>query len=44
MKKKKFLTEVMHNKKRTEEDFRETLALINKYKAVEATLKKQNIL
>ncbi len=37
---KKFLTEVMHNKKRTEENFRETLALINKYKAVEATFKK----
>ena len=37
---KNFLTEVMHNKKRTEENFRETLALINKYKAVEATFKK----
>ena len=37
---KKFLTEVMHNKKRTEENFKETLALINKYKAVEATFKK----
>ena len=37
---KKFLTEVMSNKKRTEENFKKTLALINKYKAVEATFKK----
>ena len=30
----------MRKDKRTEEDFNETLALINKYKAVEATFKK----
>ena len=30
----------MNKEKRTEEDFRETLILINKYKAVEATFKK----
>ena len=37
---KTFLTEIMKKEKRTEEDFSETLALINKYKAVEATFKK----
>ncbi len=37
---KKFLNEIMKKKNRTEEDFSETLALINKYKAVEATFKK----
>ena len=35
-----FLTEIMKKEKRTEEDFNETLALIYKYKAVEATFKK----
>ena len=37
---KKFLTEIMKKEKRTEDDFSEALALINKYKAVEASLKK----
>ena len=37
---KKFLTEIMKKEKRTEDDFSETLALINKYKAVEVSLKK----
>ena len=37
---KEFLTEIMKKEKRTEEDFSETLALINKYKAVETSLKK----
>ncbi len=37
---KNFLNEIMNKKNRTEEDFSETLALINKYKAVEATFKK----
>ncbi len=37
---KSFLTEIMKKEKRTEEDFSKTLALINKYKAVEATFKK----
>ena len=37
---KSFLTKIMKKNKRTEEDFNETLALINKYKAVEATFKK----
>ncbi len=37
---KNFLNEIMKKEKRTEEDFSETLALINKYKAVEATFKK----
>tara|TARA_B100000575_G_C23095808_1_gene632025 strand:+ start:115 stop:1128 length:1014 start_codon:yes stop_codon:yes gene_type:complete len=37
---KSFLNEVMKKEKRTEEDFSETLALIYKYKAVEATFKK----
>ena len=37
---KNFLNEIMKKKNRTEEDFSKTLALINKYKAVEATFKK----
>ena len=37
---KSFLNEIMKKEKRTEEDFSETLALIYKYKAVEATFKK----
>ena len=37
---KSFLTEIMRKEKRTEDDFSETLALIYKYKAVEATFKK----
>ena len=36
----KFLNEIMKKDSRTEEDFSETLALIYKYKAVEATFKK----
>ena len=35
-----FLTEIMKKEKRTEENFIQTLDLINKYKAVEATFKK----
>ena len=38
MTKKSFLNEIM-KKKKNEEDFSETLALIYKYKAVEATFK-----
>ena len=37
---KNFLNEIMKKERRTEEDFSETLALIYKYKAVEATFKK----
>jgi octaprenyl-diphosphate synthase len=37
---KTFLSEAMKKEKRTEEDFSEILALIYKYKAVEATFKK----
>ena len=37
---KSFLAEIMKKKKRTEEDFSETLALVNKYKAIETTFKK----
>ena len=37
---KKFLNEIMRKDKRTEQDFSNTLSLINKYKAVEATFKK----
>ena len=37
---KNFLNEIMKKKNRTEEDFNEKHALINKYKAVEATFKK----
>jgi len=35
-----FLKEIFKKKKRTEDDFGETLALINKYKAVQATFKR----
>ena len=35
-----FLREIFKKKKRNEDDFSETLALINKYKAVEATFKR----
>ena len=35
-----FLVEIMKKEKRNEDDFSEALALINKYKAVEASLKK----
>ena len=37
---KNFLHEIMRKEKRTEQDFSNTLSLINKYKAVEATFKK----
>ena len=37
---KSFLNEIMKKEKRTEDDFSKTLALIYKYKAVEATFKK----
>ncbi len=37
---KNFLNEIMKNEKRSEKDFSDTLFLINKYKAVEATFKK----
>ena len=37
---KKFLNEIMNKEKRSEKDFNNTLYLINKYKAVEATFKK----
>ncbi len=37
---KNFLNEIMRKEKRTEKDFSNTLSLINKYKAVEATFKK----
>ena len=35
-----FLSEIMKKEKRNEDDFSETLALINKYKAIEASLKR----
>ena len=35
-----FLSEILKKDKRNEDDFSETLALINKYKAVEASLKR----
>ena len=35
-----FLSEILKKKERNEDDFSETLALINKYKAVEASLKR----
>ena len=35
-----FLSEILKKEKRNEDDFSETLALINKYKAVEASLKR----
>ena len=37
---KKFLNEIMKKEKRSEKDFNDTVYLINKYKAVEATFKK----
>ncbi len=37
---RKFLTEIFKKEKRNEDDFSETLALINKYKAVQASLKR----
>ena len=37
---KNFLNEIMRKEKRTEQDFSNTLSLINKYKAVEATFRK----
>ena len=37
---KNFLNEIMKKEKRTEQDFSNTLSLINKYKAVEASFKK----
>ncbi|MDC1096762.1 polyprenyl synthetase family protein [Pelagibacteraceae bacterium] len=37
---REFLMEILKKEKRTEDDFSETLALINKYKAVEASLKR----
>ncbi len=37
---KKFLKEIFKKEKRTEDDFSEVLALINKYKAVEESLKR----
>ena len=37
---KKFLNKIMKKEKRSEKDFNNTLYLINKYKAVEATFKK----
>ena len=37
---KNFLTEIFKKEKRNEDDFSETLALINKYKAVEVSLKR----
>ena len=36
----KFLNKIMKKEKRSEKDFNDTLYLINKYKAVEATFKK----
>ena len=35
-----FLSEILKKEKRNEDDFSETLALINKYKAIEASLKR----
>ena len=35
-----FLSEILKKDKRNEDDFSETLALINKYKAIEASLKR----
>ncbi len=40
MEEKNFLNEIMKKEKRSEKDFSDTLFLINKYKAVEATFKK----
>ena len=35
-----FLSEILQKKERTDEDFSETLALINKYKSIEASMKR----
>ncbi len=35
-----FLTEIMQKEKRNEDDFSETLALLNKYKSIEASMKR----
>ena len=35
-----FLTEILQKEKRNEDDFSETLSLINKYKAIEASMKR----
>ena len=35
-----FLSEILKKDKRNDDDFSETLALINKYKAIEASLKR----
>ena len=40
MKKESFLKEIFKKEKRNEDDFSETLALINKYKAVQRKFKK----
>ena len=40
MKKEIFLRKYLKKKKRNEDDFSETLALINKYKAVQASFKR----
>jgi len=37
---RKFLLEILKKEKRNEDDFSETLALINKYKAIEASFKR----
>ncbi len=37
---RQFLSEILKKEKRNEDDFSETLALINKYKAIEASLKR----
>ncbi len=37
---REFLSEILKKEKRNEDDFSETLALINKYKAIEASLKR----
>ena len=35
-----FLLDILKKEKRTEDDFSETLALLNKYKAIEASMKR----
>jgi len=37
---REFLSEIMKKEKRNEDDFSEALALINKYKAIDASLKR----
>ena len=37
---REFLKEILHKEKRNEDDFSETLALINKYKSIEASMKR----